>query len=341
VPIALITGKATKGDPETAGIIVSTVGAIKGRLSDQAAKIKSRRMKEMVYKLENFKMLVIDEADAMISQDGGQQDDVTKLVAELQRKNPRFQRILFSATYEVGLDGRDDVWTYATKTFAPRAATLQMQVNKADIVLDTVKHCFVRCNGVVEKEEFVIKLFEAMSMRQAIIFCNWRNNADSLARKLEGAGFKDVRVSHGGMDAFERRKTLQDFTEAKFKVLISTNMISRGVDIPMINVVVNYDLPLDRRGRPNGADYLHRVGRASRFGRHGVGVNLIASAEDWKVQQDLERYWENRFEVEHLDVSVDKLTKDDDDEKEKLEDQLKKYLEMGNKHSRDYKPEGK
>jgi ATP-dependent RNA helicase DDX19/DBP5 len=313
--IALATKDRKVGDPSSAAIVVGTCGTITNMLKDR---------RRNVFRKENLRVLVLDEADVMVGADG-QLANVRSAIDLLKKGNTNnFQRILFSATY------KDEVWKYATEEFAPRAETVQMQTCKKDIVLDTVKHCYVQCNGSKEKETFICSLFNAAAMTQCIIYCNYKKNADSLASKLKEDGF-DCDVLHSGSG--ERRPDIMKrFEDAKFKVLITTDMIARGVDITKINMVINYDVPV-RNGQVRGEDYIHRLGRCARYGRYGLAVNLLADQQDLKFQQQLEKYWEDAFKVELLDVTVSNLTdeKAKEDEEQRMEELLEKFLTMGNK----------
>ncbi|KAG8703754.1 RNA helicase required for poly(A+) mRNA export [Ceratobasidium sp. 395] len=93
---------------------------------------------------------------------------------------------------------------------------------------------------------------------------------------------------HGAKDAAERDATIDDFRDGKSKVLITTNVVSRGIDILQVNMVVNYDMPLTMDGKPDAETYLHRIGRTGRFGRKGVAINFVHDRKSWEEMNAIE-----------------------------------------------------
>jgi len=320
VPLALCCGPREEvahcESIKQAAIIIGTPGKIAGLITKR------------VLKAANLEMLVLDEADSMVGKDG-HLDTVRKIVRDVEKasgESRSVQKVLFSATYN------DEVWRYATTDFARGAKEVRIQTKRCDIVLKSIKQLYVQCNGDTEKNEFVRLIFKLAALAQCIIFTNSKGTADTLGRMLNGEGHK-VRVTHSGLEALERAEVLRSFEKAEFNVLISTNVIARGVDIPNINMVINYDLPVGRMNQPQYEDYIHRVGRASRFGRFGMSFNLIASRDELALQKALEDYWGRdgaAFEVELLPISVEQLTKGDDETAENMAALMEKYMQEGN-----------
>jgi len=312
VPIALAT-PAVEGDLRSASIVIGTAGTILNKLGRPL-------------QAKNLKMFVLDEADTMVDRDG-QLDQVKKIVAKIEASGNRdFQRVLFSATYKDGVN-----------RFAQQFVKCDTVVQTGSVVPKTVKQLYVRCRDADEKDSFVRQLWSLTALKQAIIFVARKADADRLYRLLKSEGFS-CGVSHGGLNPDERKQVLEDFKDQKFSVLMSTSMLSRGIDVPEINMVINYDMPktgqygrqLDHEG------YIQRIGRATRYGRLGMSFNLIA-ADDLAEQFQLEEYWATRgaanaFTVELLDVNVGKLAGGDDDEMERVAGLLEKYQKMGNKN---------
>ena len=98
---------------------------------------------------------------------------------------------------------------------------------------------------------------------------------------------------HGQKEAGERDAIIDGFRDGKTKVLITTNVIARGIDIQQVNMVVNYDMPLTHDGKPDSETYLHRVGRTGRFGRKGVAIAFVHDKRSWDemhaIEEDLQR----------------------------------------------------
>ena len=95
-----------------------------------------------------------------------------------------------------------------------------------------------------------------------------------IARRMTDDGHQVISL-HGQKDGAERDQIMDDFREGRKKVLITTNVIARGIDVLQVNMVVNYDLPTDQAGRPDAETYLHRIGRTGRFGRLGISINFV------------------------------------------------------------------
>ena len=103
---------------------------------------------------------------------------------------------------------------------------------------------------------------------QAIIYCNTRRKVDWLTEKMQSKDFT-VSSMHGDMDQRERDLIMREFRSGSSRVLITTDLLARGIDVQQVSLVINYDLPTNRE------NYIHRIGRSGRFGRKGVSINFI------------------------------------------------------------------
>lgn len=115
-----------------------------------------------------------------------------------------------------------------------------------------------------------------------------------------------VSLLHGELPTTERDKVIDDFRSGKTKVLITTNVLSRGIDIQQVSLVINYDLPLvaGRAGQPDYSTYLHRIGRSGRFGRSGIAINFVHDMQSKRHLQDIEAYFSReikRFPLEDIE----------------------------------------
>ena len=172
------------------------------------------------------------------------------------------QIVLFSATFP------DHVRSFASK-FAPNANKIELQRN--EVAVDSVRQLYMDCHSVDKKYEVLVSLYKCLTIGQSIIFCKRRDTADEIARRMTADGHH-VASLHGAKDAHERDKVIDSFREGRDKVLITTNVVARGIDIPQVNMVVNYDLPLmnernDSRAQGNAKvdveTYIHRIGAPS------------------------------------------------------------------------------
>ena len=177
----------------------------------------------------------------------------------LSRQNPP-QIVLFSATFP------DHVRNFANK-FAPNANKIELKRN--EITVDSIRQFFMDCKDEQSKYDVLVSLYNLLTIGQSIIFCQHRHTADKIAKRMTEEGHK-VASLHGAKDAAERDAIIDGFREGREKVLITTNVIARGIDILQVNMVVNYDLPLlgDRNGadandtHPDIETYIHRIGES-------------------------------------------------------------------------------
>jgi len=156
------------------------------------------------------------------------------------------------------------------------------------LTLEGIKQFFV----AVEKEEWkfdtLCDLYDTLTTTQAVIFCNTRRKVDWLTEKMRDANFT-VSSMHGDMPQKERDTIMQEFRQGSSRVLITTDVWARGIDVQQVSLVINYDLPSNREL------YIHRIGRSGRFGRKGVAINFITS-EDVRILHDIEQYYSIQIE---------------------------------------------
>jgi len=218
--------------------------------------------------------LVIDEADLMLEK--GFVQDIFDIVRELPR---RTQASIVSATYT------PEVMEITTKIVNPNN-NRQILVKKEELTLRGIQQYYVDCGKNDEKLLVLLDLYDRLSINQAIIFCNSKKTVDYLTRELES---RDFAVSSIHAEKENRIGIFNDFQSGKTRVLISTDVMGRGIDIQQISVVVNFELPHDH------SQYLHRIGRSGRFGRKGLGLNLITE-RDFDHILDIEKYFGTKIE---------------------------------------------
>jgi ATP-dependent RNA helicase DDX19/DBP5 len=170
------------------------------------------------------------------------------------------QIVLFSATFP------EHVRHFADK-FAPDANKIELKRN--EIAVDSIRQLYMDCGDASKKYEVLVSLYKCLTVGQSIIFCTRRDTADEIARRMTSDGHR-VASLHGAKEAGDRDRVIDGFREGKEKVLITTNVVARGIDIPQVNMVVNYDLPLmgERQDQRSSASeskidvetYIHRIG---------------------------------------------------------------------------------
>lgn len=160
----------------------------------------------------------------------------------------------------------------------------------------------------------LVHLYSILTTKQSIIFCASRFTADAITKRMTKAGYS-IDSLHGKLDTQSRDQTIDRFRNSETKVLIATNVLARGIDVQSVNLVVNYDMPLDPSGNTDVETYLHRVGRTGRFGRKGLCINLIHDHTSWMHLSTLE---------EVQGITITRVPTQDRLEMERL---LKLYLE--------------
>ncbi|KAH9481297.1 RNA helicase required for poly(A+) mRNA export [Psilocybe cubensis] len=273
---------------------VQTEYAIKDNLPKDATNITAQiivgtpgtmmdLMRRKVLDVSHVKVFVLDEADNMLDQDG-LGDQTLRVKNSLPRRQP-IQIILFSATFP------DNVRAFASK-FAPNANKIELQ--KEELSVDTIRQFYMDCKNEEHKYDILVSLYQLLTIGQSIIFTQHRHTADRISQRMTAEGHK-VASLHGAKDASERDAIIDRFREGRDKVLITTNVIARGIDIMQVNMVVNYDLPLMNERvkggdeRPDIETYIHRIGRTGRFGRRGISINFVHDKKTWLQMEQIEK----------------------------------------------------
>ncbi|CAL1701186.1 unnamed protein product [Somion occarium] len=217
----------------------------------------------------NIKMLVLDEADELLNK--GFKDQIYDVYRYLP---PATQVVLLSATLPY------DVLEMTTKFMTD---PIRILVRRDELTLEGIKQFFV----AVEKEDWkfdtLCDLYDTLTITQAVIFCNTRRKVDWLTEKMRAANFT-VSSMHGEMVQKERDAIMAEFRSGTSRVLITTDVWARGIDVQQVSLVINYDLPANRE------NYIHRIGRSGRFGRKGVAINFV-TVDDVRILRDIEQFY--------------------------------------------------
>ncbi|KAG2208137.1 hypothetical protein INT47_010499 [Mucor saturninus] len=258
-----------RNEPVQAQIVVGTPGTV-------AEVIKRRQLP-----VQAVKIFVLDEADNMLDQDG--LGDQSIRIKNMLKGNP--QIVLFSATFP------EHVRNFAAR-FAPEANEISLK--REDLSVDAIKQFYMDCDSEEHKYETLCNIYDLLTVSQSIIFCKRRDSADEISRRMKEQGHSVVSL-HGKMLPEERDQVMDDFRSGKFKVLITTNVLARGIDVSQVSLVINYDLPLDQRGQVDFEAYLHRIGRTGRFGRTGISIILVDNRKSWEQMQEIEKHFERNI----------------------------------------------
>eukprot|EP00826_Nyctotherus_ovalis_P063681 TRINITY_DN933_c0_g1_i11.p1 TRINITY_DN933_c0_g1~~TRINITY_DN933_c0_g1_i11.p1 ORF type:complete len:403 (-),score=141.70 TRINITY_DN933_c0_g1_i11:53-1261(-) len=220
-------------------------------------------------KVTNIKMLVLDEADEMLNQ------GFSKQVYDIYRYLPYgTQMVVVSATMPNEI-------LEMTKDFMNDP--VRILVKRDELTLDQIKQFFVAVEKDEHKFETLCDLYDTLTITQAVIFCNKRERVEWLKRKMIEANFT-VTCMHGDMRQKERDAIMEDFRSGQSRVLITTDVWGRGLDVQQVSLVINYDLPNAREL------YIHRIGRSGRYGRKGVAINFVTN-DEIRLLEDIELYY--------------------------------------------------
>ncbi|XP_054724840.1 eukaryotic initiation factor 4A-I-like [Uloborus diversus] len=230
---------------------------------------------------DHIRIFVLDEADEMLSR--GFKDQIYDVFRTL---NSSIQVILLSATMPA------DVLD-VTKQFM--RDPIRILVKKEELTLEGIKQFYIAVDREEWKLDTLCDLYETLTITQAVIFCNTRRKVDWLTDKMRSKDFT-VSALHGDMDQKERDVIMREFRSGSSRVLITTDILARGIDVQQVSLVINYDLPTNRE------NYIHRIGRGGRFGRKGVAINFITE-EDKRSLRDIEQFYNTQIEEMPLNVA--------------------------------------
>jgi translation initiation factor 4A len=221
-----------------------------------------------------IKTIVIDEADEMLS--SGFKEQIYNI---FQKLPTTVQVALFSATlpYEI---------KNLTNKFMREP--IEILVKNEQLTLEGINQYFVNLNDDHDKFETIKDLFSNISVSQCIIYCNSIQRVNDLYDSMKNEQFPVCRI-HSNMSKEERSNNYRSFLTGDYRVLISSNVTARGIDIQQVSTVVNFDIPNDVH------TYLHRIGRSGRFGRKGLGINFITKRDIRKLKE-IEEFYETSIQ---------------------------------------------
>ena len=218
---------------------------------------------------KSIKLIILDEADEMLS--SGFKEQVYNI---FQHLNSDVQVCLFSATLPDGINA------IAEKIMRN---PVKICVKREQLTLEGIGQYYIAVNDDREKYVTLKDIFSHITLSHTIIYCNSIKRVQDLYEAMCEDGFPVCRI-HSNMDKSERDKSFNDFRSGTSRVMISSNVTARGIDIQQVSVVINFDLPKCIH------TYLHRIGRSGRWGRKGVGINFITRRDVIQMKKIEEHY---------------------------------------------------
>ncbi|KAK2358646.1 eukaryotic initiation factor 4A-10 [Trifolium repens] len=232
---------------------------------------------------DDIKMFVLDEADEMLSR--GFKDQIYDIFQLLPSK---IQVGVFSATMPPEA-------LEITRKFMNKP--VRILVKRDELTLEGIKQFYVNVDKEEWKLDTLCDLYETLAITQSVIFVNTRRKVDWLTDKMRSRDHT-VSATHGDMDQNTRDIIMREFRSGSSRVLITTDLLARGIDVQQVSLVINYDLPTQPE------NYLHRIGRSGRFGRKGVAINFVTT-DDQTMLQDIQKFY--NVIVEELPSNVAEL----------------------------------
>lgn len=229
------------------------------------------------------KMLILDEADELFTK--GFKEQIYEIYKVLPSS---VQVVVVSATISKEVLEMTNKFT---------TNPVKILVKRDEISLKGIKQYHIQCEKEDWKFDTLCDLYDSLTITQAVIFCNKKSKVNWLAEEMRKANFTVVAI-HGDLKQDDRDRIMNDFRTGNSRVLISTDVWARGIDVQQVSLVINYDLPMDKE------NYIHRIGRSGRFGRNGTAINLI-SRDDIDDMKDIEKFYS--IKIKEMPAQFDEI----------------------------------
>lgn len=262
----LIGGSSSNNDAKqlvdnTPHVVIGCTGRVQDMITRRALNTSS------------VKILVVDEADEMLS--SGFKDQLRNIINCLSLAT---QIVFFSATFP----------QYATDIVNNIMNNpLHIVLKKEALTLEGIKQYYVALESDMEKFSVLKDIYSKLSMTQSIIYCNSIERVTELSNALINEGFP-VCYIHSHMDKKSRENSISEFRNGKQRILVSSNITARGIDIQQVGIVVNFDVCKSVH------TYLHRIGRSGRWGRKGIGINFV-TRRDIQTLRSIESFYQTEI----------------------------------------------
>jgi len=236
---------------------------------------------KQIISTQNLKIIVFDEADEMMKEQSAQ-IQTERILKAVRRFNTNIQICLFSATFS------DNVKNFADKNIQGQKLRVHIPVEK--LSLDSLLQVYINCGDENYKLVILHEFYGVAVVGQSIIFTQTRRKAREVFEYLTKNGH-EVSMLTGSDDIQIRDQVIDAFRAGNSRVLVTTNLLSRGVDVLSVSLVINFDVPETKFGAPDFESYLHRIGRSARYGKSGLAINLVHDDRTLKILKDIEEHF--------------------------------------------------
>lgn len=256
---------------KNATLVIGTIGRLSHMINEN--KINSHKVK----------FVVLDEADDLLA--NGVND---KLQFILDKIPCGVQIVLISATMS------NNVFSIS-KIFMHDPIKILLKNN--EVIIDLITQFYIDVETEESKFDTLLDLYNLVSAAQTIIFCNTIRKVEWLEQQLKLNNFT-ITTIHSNMNQSERDNIVKEFRDGNTRLLLTTDLLSRGIDIPQVNMVINYDLPANKE------TYVHRIGRCGRFDKKGVAITLVKSTDpcDIKTFNRMKHYY--NMDIKEMPISI-------------------------------------
>ncbi len=228
-----------------------------------------------VLNMKTLKIFILDEADQMLNI--GFQNQIVDIFEYIPLNS---QIAIYSATMPPAI-------LELTNKFMKDPVKILIQ--KDELTLDGISQFYISVDTEIDKYEVIKDLYHTLTIQQSMIYCSTKRKVEWLSSNLEEFNFPISKI-HGDMTQETRDNIMSKFRNGETRILITTDLLARGIDVQHLCLVINYDLP------NNKANYIHRIGRTGRYGRKGVAINLVLTNQDFKKIKELQTYYHTSIE---------------------------------------------
>jgi translation initiation factor 4A len=266
--ISLSVGGTITEKLDDTNVIIGTPGRVLDLLKNQR------------FNLQNCSVFTLDEADEMLSKGFKEQ------IYEIFQYVPNdIQVLLFSATMP------QEIFDITKKFMRD---PLNILVKNEELTLEGIRQYYVYVEEENWKFDTLADLYKMFEITQGVIFCNSKQKVENLTQRLLEQKFM---VSGIHSDVTNRQAIMNDFKYGKTRILITTDLLARGIDVQHISLVINYDIPRSKE------IYIHRIGRSGRFGRKGIAINFV-SKQEAPMLKEIEKYYSTEINELPSDIKI-------------------------------------